>query len=159
MAKLEFKRKKLLVDGLVQGALLGRVVLYWLSCLVSMGLMLACWQVLASPGQPFYRQLDEVLLRYGPAVLASLLLLPMVLMDILRFSNRFAGPMVRMRRTLEAMARGEQVEPLRFRDADFWQELADQVNQVAERIKKLEPTPPAASQPEHPEEELVGAGT
>jgi hypothetical protein len=158
MSKSEFKRKKLLVDGLVQGALLWRVVTYWFSCLVSIGLMLACWHMLANPGRPFYRQLDEVWFQNGPAMVASLLLLPMVLMDVLRFSNRFAGPMVRMRRTLEALARGESVEPLRFRDADFWQGLADQVNLVAERISKLEQSQTAPSRPQQPQEEPVGAG-
>ena len=158
MSTSGFTRKRLLVDRLVQGALLGRVVLYWFSCLVMIGLMLVCWNLMTGPARPFYRQLDEVWFQNGPALVASLFLLPMILMDVLRFSNRFAGPMVRVRRALDALAQGEPIEPLRFRDADFWHDVAEQINKVAERVKQLENAPAAQSKPQQAREEPVGVG-
>ena len=43
-------------------------------------------------------------------------------------SNRFAGPMVRVRWTLQRIAEGEDVKPLSFREGDFWQEFSDDFN-------------------------------
>ena len=72
---------------------------------------------------------------YGAALVASLLLLPIVLIDIVRLSNRFAGPLVRLRRSMRALARGEKVQPIHFRGSDFWQEFADEFNAIAARLQ------------------------
>ena len=74
---------------------------------------------------------------YGPAAIASFLLLPLVIVDIIRFSNRFVGPLLRLRRSMRALARGEYVEPIEFRDNDFWYDFADEFNAVRARILQL----------------------
>jgi hypothetical protein len=56
--------------------------------------------------------------------------------DMLRLSHRFAGPMLRFRRAMRDLGRGEQVEPLRFRDGDFWQEMAAEFNAVLQRVER-----------------------
>ena len=61
----------------------------------------------------------------GPVVIVSLLLLPLVIFDMIRFSNRFVGPLLRLRRSMRQLARGQRVEPLKFRSNDLWQDLAD----------------------------------
>lgn len=130
-------RKRLLVDPKVQGVLIERVVAYWGVCLLTITLMLLCWQVVTGPPQMFSMHLNAMWHNFGPALLASLLLLPLVVVDSIRLSNRFAGPLVRLRRSMRALADGETVEPIYFRDGDYWQEMADEFNAVAEQMRKL----------------------
>jgi hypothetical protein len=130
-----FKRKKLLVDPKVQGALLVRAAMYWAFSLSSITLLLLCWRIIAGPARPFYMHFDDMWFFYGPALVASIVLLPIVLLDTLRLSNRFVGPLFRVRTEMRKLARGERVEPLRFRDGDFWQEIAREFNAVAARVQ------------------------
>jgi hypothetical protein len=138
-------RKHLFVDPKVQGALILRVALYWVVCLISMTLMLLCWQMLVGPAQPFRQHLGDMFASYGPALIASLLVLALVIADVIRFSNRFVGPLLRLRRSMRELARGQRVvAPLEFRDADFWQEIADEFNAVCHRVQT--PVAPVATE-------------
>lgn len=129
-------RKRLFVDPRVQGALVLHVVLYWFVWVVTISLMLLCWQIVTGPARMFYTHLDDMWFHYGPALIASFLLLPMVIVDIVRLSNRFAGPMLRLRRSMRQLVRGEHVEPIQFRDADFWREFADEFNAMVAKVQQ-----------------------
>ncbi len=152
-------RQRFYVDPKVQGALAVRVVLYWLTCLVTVALMLLLWQIVTGPARLFYTHLGDLWFFHGPALVASLILLPMVVIDMIRFSNRFAGPLFRLRRSMRALAAGEPVEPLQFRDSDFWQEFAQQFNAVAARVEAAEAAGHRAAEATRDESpELVGSG-
>ena len=138
MAGKRHLRKRLFVDPKVQGALVIRVICYWLICLMTITLMLLCWRIITGPARLFYTHLDDMWFHYGPALIASLILLPLVIVDIIRLSNRFAGPMLRLRRNMRALAQGEPVEPISFREGDFWQEFAEEFNAIVARINRLE---------------------
>ena len=112
-----------------------RVAVYWVFCLLTLSLMLLCWRILTGPARLFYTHFDDMWYYYGSALVASFLLLPIVLVDIVRLSNRFAGPLVRLRRSMRALARGEVVQPIHFRGSDFWQEFADEFNAIAARLQ------------------------
>jgi hypothetical protein len=127
-------RRHLFVDPKVQSALAARVVFYWLACLVSMTLLLFCWRIVSSPSASFAAHLRALWLNYGPALAVSALLLPLVIIDVIRFSNRFVGPLLRLRRSLRELARGEDVAPLQFRDSDFLRELAGEFNAVRAKV-------------------------
>lgn len=157
-------RKRLFVDPKVQGALVIRVVCYWMICLVTITLMLLCWRIITGPARLFYTHLDDMWFHYGPALVASLVLLPLVIVDIVRLSNRFAGPMLRLRRNMRELAQGESVEPIAFREGDFWQDFAKEFNGVLARINRLQaqaaqPSEPknTASSPLDTDPEPVGA--
>ncbi len=157
-------RKRLFVDPKVQGALVVRVVCYWMICLVTITLMLLCWRIVTGPARLFYTHLDDMWFHYGPALVATLLLLPLVIVDIVRLSNRFAGPMLRLRRSIRALARGEYVEPITFREGDFWQEFAEEFNGVLGRVNRLQAAVSQRSEPDltncdplDTEQEPVGA--
>lgn len=128
------RRTLFLVDRKVQGALALRMVLYWLFCLFSVALMLLCWESLVGPRRSFFVIAGELLHRYGPAFLASLLLLPIALMDVIRLSNRFVGPARRLGESLHTLAEGGDIQPVHFRDNDFWQEMARDLNRVSGRL-------------------------
>ncbi len=147
MARKLRDRKQLFVDPKVQGALVLRVLLYWVVCLITITLMLLCWSIVQTP-RMFYTHFDDMWFHYGPALIASFVLLPMVIVDIIRVSNRFAGPLVRLRRGMRALARGEHVEPIMFRHGDFWKEFADEFNAVAARVQNGRPADEAPADEE-----------
>jgi hypothetical protein len=122
------RRRQLFIDG-VQSVIMVRVVAYWLFCLLASALMACCWIAWldrpASSGE-----LIALLFRhYGPVFLATLILLPLVIMDVLRLTNRFVGPVFRLRRALREAAEGHP-KPLQFRDDDFWREVAEDFNRA-----------------------------
>jgi hypothetical protein len=130
-----FRRRIFLIDYQVQGALAIRVVAYWLYFLFAISMLLLWWDLFTGPPRRFLVVVSEVLPRFAPAAVASLLVLPLVVMDVLRLSNRFAGPAHRLENALRELAEGKKVRPLHFRDKDFWQETAAQLNRVAERLE------------------------
>ncbi len=147
-------RKHLFVDPKVQGALIARVVMYWMLCLITIALMLLCWDIITGPARIFYMHFDDMWFFYGPAAIASFLLLPLVIVDIIRISNRFVGPLLRLRRSMRALARGEYVEPIEFRSNDFWYDFADEFNALRARILQLS----AEKESDIEDEEPLGIG-
>jgi hypothetical protein len=155
MSDKKFVRRHLFVDPIVQGALIVRVVLYWVLCLIGMALMLLCWRIIAGPPQMFYTHLDDMWFYYEPAVMISCMLLPLVIIDVLRFSNRFVGPFLRLRRAMRELARGQYVEPLEFRGNDFWRETAEEFNSLRARLMAAADQPKADCEDQ---EELATVG-
>ena len=144
-------RKQLFIDPKVQGALVVRVVFYWVVFLIAITLMLLCWRIATGPARIFYTHFDEMWFFYGPAAVASFLLLPLVIVDVVRLSNRFTGPMLRLRRSMRQLARGEHVEPIKFRDTDFWHEFAEEFNAVLARFQGEDAQPrPEGDEQEEP---------
>lgn len=152
-------RKRLLVDPKVQGTLLARVTLYWIGCVVAIALLLFCWQTLTGRAEVSLLQLDNFWFHYGPVLGAALVTLPLVLIDLLRVSNRFAGPLLRCRRSLRQLARGEHVQPITLREDDFWHEFADELNTVIALVQRT--TRPAENQAREADEpeSLVEVGS
>ena len=134
------KRQRLYIDGSVQGTLLKRILLYWGSfLLLTMALswslsFVVHWFVLQMPpSTPLL--LRAFWISQWTTVLAFAATLPAVIYDSLRVSHRFAGPFLRLKRAVKQLADGETVQPLHFRDGDFWQDVADDFNRVLERIQ------------------------
>jgi hypothetical protein len=126
------KRKKHFVDRAVQGAILLRLVMHWSLFLFAAGTFVYFVEMLA--GAP--REAGKNLLsRHGPTVLAVLVLAPVFIRDLCKLTNRFAGPMVRLRRAMHDLAEGREVAFIQFRDGDFWKELAVDFNRVVERVQ------------------------
>jgi len=128
------RRAIFLVDSEVQGSLMVRAAFYWLFCLLTITLMLICWNAYTGPSRRFVDLFLDFYYRYGPALVASLILLPIVMVDVLRTSHRFVGPVVRLRAALRELADGRPVQPLNFRDNDQWRELAAEFNRAAARV-------------------------
>jgi signal transduction histidine kinase len=113
--------------------------------------------MLTGPARPPWKHFDAMWFHYGPALIASILLLPLIVVDIVRMSNRFVGPLVRLRRSMRQLAQGEHVEPITFRDDDFWKEFADEFNAVLARVQGGDPD--TTTEPDHHEKnEPVGVG-
>jgi len=135
MSSNKFVRKQIFVDPKVQGALVFRVIAYWTVCLLTISTMVLCWRMLTGPARLPFSHLDDMWFQLGPALIASFMILPLVIYDIVKISNRFTGPLLRLRRTMRALAAGEQVKPIHFREGDFWKDLAQDFNAVAARVQ------------------------
>ena len=128
-------RKKKFVDPQVQGTLVRRLVLHWLAFFVVTSLVAFCLQVLTNPLRPFNEHVQQLWWTHGPFLLVMVFLLPVFVLDTIKFSNRFAGPIYRLRQTIRSIAGGSPPERLKFRDFDFWQGLAEDFNRMVDRLK------------------------
>ena len=87
------QRKRYFVDRHVQGALIRRAVIYALLVMLLMAL-LSTLGLAVLDGPPSGRQFAEQMWsRFGLACVATILLIPVIAIDCIRLSNRFAGPM------------------------------------------------------------------
>jgi len=132
-------RKRLFVDRKVQGALVMQVVRYWLLALLTVGgLMFLGWVCMGSGLQGVVTSSDslkDVMPLISIGVVASAMVMLVLVADLIRVSNRFAGPLVRLNKHMEeAFATGE-LKPVSFRDNDYWQELADNYNNLIKRFE------------------------
>ena len=132
-------RRQLFVDPHVQGALLFRIAIYWCFSVLAICLITLCVQAISYPDRPFldYFAISDFFVQYGPIVLTSLVLVPLIMFDVVATSNRFVGPLLRMRRSMRALAGGLEVEPIHFREKDFWQDVAQEFNLVVGRVEEL----------------------
>jgi hypothetical protein len=140
------RRTIFFIDAKVQGALLARTTIYWMFCLFSVSLMLMCWKAFTGPPMRFVDLMADLFNRFGPGLVASLVLLPVALMDVLRLSNRFVGPVGRLRKGLKDLASGNRTEPLLFSDDDFWREMAGDFNEVAAKMAVAASREPAQTE-------------
>lgn len=135
----QYQRSRILVDPKVQWSIAGRILCHWalfLICLISIGTMV---RVIAGAGsQPFSESWRSALVSQIPNLGVMLLLLPVFLRDTLKLSNRFAGPMYRLRTALRTVAQEEECNAIKFRDGDFWHEAATDFNVVLGQLKTLQ---------------------
>ncbi len=132
-------RKRLLVDTRVQGALILRMLLYWFFCVVVVGLIMLCLDVVNGPVGAMFNQFrfESLWAQYGAFVIASVMILPVLLADTILTSNRFAGPLYRVRRSMRALAAGEKVQPVQLRKKDLWPDVAEEFNAVLAYVEFL----------------------
>ncbi len=132
------KRSRYLVDPKVQVPLLVRMVLYGLAYLGAIASLVGLQVVLSNQDVSSSVLAARVAVSFGPALLASVVMLPLVLFDCVRFSNRFCGPMHRLRGQVAKLVDEGNAEKLTFRRDDFWYELAEQFNRLADKMERLE---------------------
>jgi len=133
----QHRRKKTLVQKQIQGGLACRVVLYWFFCLCSVMLFVAVGTMfsgnLGSAGEIFGGLWKD----FSTPILASVLLIPLVIWDVVKTSHRFVGPIFRLENAVKDLADGKPVEPIRFRKNDQWHSLAEQFNRLSEVTAEL----------------------
>jgi hypothetical protein len=169
MFRLAEQRKNLFVSGAIQGRILVRLLLYW--CLYHFFLIHALFITSAA----FVSGIDESfwgsyrsfmqsnLMLIGCAVVS----LPVILRDMLRLTNRVAGPFVQFERALKDMAAGQVIEPIQLRHGDLVGKFIDVFNDFIKyhntelERKACEPqavsAPPAEVRSESLAEELAAA--
>jgi len=124
-------RKKLYVDRQVQGALILRSVLHWYFYMCAILLTVVVFTVIRDPSQLAIKLVFKSFVYFSPAIIASIVLLPLFIYDILKTSHKVAGPIIRLRNEMAKVTHGEKIKELRFRDGDHWAELAKDFNEMA----------------------------
>ena len=133
MARIQ--RKQNFVDKHVQGALLKRIFFHWCIFFVVVSMSVVMLQALL--GDPTQTLGERLKYEMGEFVFMGVILLalfPAFMLDTIRFSNRFVGPIARLRRHLRQLAEGN-TERCKFRENDYWSEMAGEFNSAAELIE------------------------
>jgi methyl-accepting chemotaxis protein len=131
-------RKKDYVDPQVQGELARRLVLHWLLFTIVAAGISVCLEWLEDPFRPFSALVWAASWNYGPFLLVLISLVPVFIYDSIKLSNRFAGPVFRLRKVAKALAEGELPDRVDFRGNDFWRDLAGDFNRIVARIARAE---------------------
>jgi hypothetical protein len=132
------RRTKHFIDSNVQGALARRIILHWLAFLSVASFVAFVLQVLSNPFRPISEHFQDLWWSQGPFLLVTVFLLPVFIMDSIKLSHRFAGPIFSLRRTIRAVAEGETPRRLKFRRRDFWHELAEDYNAMLVRLGAID---------------------
>jgi hypothetical protein len=135
--KPQHQRWQLFVDRPIQGALLIRAAVYWAVCLLTQQLIVFLFVVATSWSDDFQTNGSRLLWHVQVSTVASLAILPIILLDVLKLSHRWVGPVFRLRATLKSLTLGEPVPPIRFRERDFWQDLARDMNVITAELNRL----------------------
>ncbi len=127
------------MEGKIQGELLRRVCVHWtLFLTLSFGLMIGLHVLTNDPSEPLASQVWQITANNFLPFLALVALLPYFLVDTVKLSSNFAGPIVRLRRAMESFAQKGDTKPISFREGDFWLSTADAYNAVLDRHMKLQ---------------------
>ncbi len=131
MATVPAKRSRTLVDTEVQGSLIRRVAVHWVVFFVLNTIALMFWiRLFEQPDAQWGQTFSDTVRRFLPFFIITAALIPAFVWDTLKLSHRFAGPITRLRNALVDLKHGRAVAPLKFRDNDFWQEIASNFNDV-----------------------------
>lgn len=131
-------RKKTYVDPKIQGALVRRLVIHWVAFFSVTAVVALCFQLLSDPFRPLGEHMQRLWWTHGPFLLVMVLLLPVFVLDTIKLSHRFVGPIYRLRNTIRKAAQGDPPPRLKFRDFDFWQGLAQDFNLMVDRLSGRE---------------------
>lgn len=136
---MKSNRKRVVIDSAVQWSIGRRIISHWIAFFgLLVGVNLIIRAILAAPEGTFLQSAQTAVVAQIPQICIMLLILPIFLRDTLKLSNRFAGPIYRLRKSLETLADGTPMNPIRFRTGDFWMEMADKFNAVLTRVNALE---------------------
>jgi nitrogen fixation/metabolism regulation signal transduction histidine kinase len=142
------RRTKHYIDSTVQGALARRIIVHWLVFLAVGCLVAFILQVLSNPFRPLAAHARDMWWTHGPFLLVLVFLMPVFVVDTVKLSHRFAGPVYALRRALREIAQGDKARRLKFRKRDFWHGLADDYNAVLTKLDLVDDeTKPA--EPQH----------
>ena len=153
-------RQQLLIDRAVQQPVLQRTALYSASAALYFVVIMFFGAAEQAPDQVWHETLLQCLdeaVYWAPGIM---LLAPVIVYDVLTLTNRFAGPVFRLRREMQRMVKHEECNAINFRDGDYWMEMADLFNQIREEMLELRETKNAAeraiaNRPEVPAQEKL----
>jgi hypothetical protein len=129
------ERKKVWVDQF-QTRLVWRIIGYLALFLAVLVNFLFAWKLVIEGAYDPVGQWLEMAREYLPVAVCLLLVVPAMAWDAIRFSHRLLGPMVRFRRTMQSIAKGEAVPPIKLRKGDHLTELRDDFNHMLEALQR-----------------------
>ena len=154
---LRSKRKRYFVDPDVQSGLMKRLVIYIGVSMIFVTMPIAFVKTVLQPEVMFLDHVFDVYATHWPVMAMMVVFLPFALSDAVKYSNRFAGPIYRLRNELNRFDDGQPMSRIQFRKDDFWQDLAGSMNRVIDHIAQLEgrASDPTTSSPADDEPQTV----
>lgn len=132
------KRSRILVDPKVQWAIGRRVMLHWFLfaiCLVSVNMMMETISMLSE--ESFSAAVWSAASGQSSIIVVMAVMLPMFVLDTMKLTNRFAGPMHRLRQAILKLPSGDPIKPLSFRSGDFWSDVANDFNRLTRQHEAI----------------------
>lgn len=148
------ERKKVWIDPF-QTKLTIRIASYLVLFFIVFFNLLFSWKMWSEGPSDPARQFLETLEAHLPVFCCLLVLVPIMAWDTIRFSHKLVGPLVRFRKTMQAITAGEAVRPIKLRHGDYLDEMRDDFNEMLEALQKrgvplLKPADPAQEQQDAP---------
>ena len=137
-----YKRKQYLVDRAYQLRFVTRLFLIILLVATASALVssILVWRNTYTPGQTSQEVFIVALVAIASTLLVELLLaIPLIFVLGIRQSHRIVGPMNRIKQVLAAIGQGDFSKRITLRQGDALEELAEAINQMAERLQQRFP--------------------
>ena len=151
------RSSRLYVDKKVQGALARRVIVHFVM-FIFVGAMVGLFlQFLSDPFRPVQMHVSAFWSQSGPYVIALLCMMPVFVKDTISLTHRMAGPIVRLRGHIRAIADGKDVAPLKFRDGDFFSDGPPMFNEMMDKVRASSNGPEGLDELIRKAAEVVGA--
>jgi hypothetical protein len=129
-------RKRLVIEPAIQYSLVRQLVAQWCLHLTATVLLLIMLQILLGGiFQPWQYHFQRLWPMVASLVITLAFLAPAFIVSSLKLSNRFVGPIHRLRQLLRDLADGKPCEDLKFRKGDYWQELATEVERALQALR------------------------
>ncbi len=128
------ERKQFLVEKKVQLTLGLRIVAQWFVFLAVSIVVTTFLYMPSNLDQTLWQDFKVAVFSQLPSITVFFALLPWFIHDSLKLSNRFAGPMVRLRGAIIQLAQGDESHSLTFRRGDYWTDIASEFNKLRERV-------------------------
>jgi hypothetical protein len=131
-------RKKWFIDPKVQTAIAVKLVLYWVCGVVFILLPLVATNALLTPEVGLLKHAKNAFAQHWVVFVTMTLMLPCAVFDVFKFSNRFVGPIYRIRQELKRHEETGEMKPIHFRENDYWTDVSEGMTRLANRITELE---------------------
>jgi hypothetical protein len=119
-----------------QTRLFFRVVIYWFVYTGTLFNLLFAWRLLSQGPGDLWQQFVGTLYDSVPLLICSLIVIPWIGLDAVRFTNRLVGPLHRFRKTIQSVTAHEPVAPIRLRRDDFLIEMHDDFNAMLAALEE-----------------------
>ncbi|MEQ8790298.1 MAG: hypothetical protein RIC55_28640 [Pirellulaceae bacterium] len=151
---MKSKRRRLLIDRPVQLGIVARLALHWATFLIAVVVALPLLRlfVFGDLTVPLTERARHAGADALILAVVFLCLFPYFMHDMLRTTNRFAGPMYRLQEAIRSTGRGKSFKPISFRSDDMWQDVAGEFNAMVGRLQDGRDASSAAEQVERQEE-------
>lgn len=147
-------RKQVFVSGRIQGSIVKHAIFYWAVYHLILWHILFMYRyaqyraelIAGGPPSTFWDLYAKFSHDHVAVILCALPILPVLVWDVIRVTHRVAGPLVRFRECLKALARGEHVPFVRIRKGDYLVDMERAFNDYLATLP--EPSLPETSLPE-----------
>lgn len=139
-------RKRLFVNRAIQGRMLARTALYWMLYHGVLWMSMFFYRYAEHRGavqagaapRSFNDLYGEFTRNHLSLWVCAIAILPLVLWDLLAFSHRIVGPLVRFQRTLERMSAGEEISQVHLRKGDLLHDLQGSFNEYLATLQTMQ---------------------